>query len=112
MTETREQMVREVLESVTAQSFAPGFADRAAARWRADRASTFAPIVERQFRRLVPLAIAASLLFAFVSVRARDSSSGQSVAQAVLGWRPSAIDTLQLATLEWIYGLDASSLAQ
>jgi hypothetical protein len=88
MTDTRERMVREVLSEEVRDAFAPGFADRAAARWKAERKAALAPTLARQFKYVLPLAIAASAVFVFLSVHYRDTTSGQTVAQAVVGQRP------------------------
>ncbi|MEO7084332.1 MAG: hypothetical protein ABI442_17195 [Gemmatimonadaceae bacterium] len=45
-------------------AFEPGFTDRVLARLRAEREHPFSLVLERQFRRIVPLLAAASLLFA------------------------------------------------
>ncbi|MEP7384578.1 MAG: hypothetical protein ABI910_23090 [Gemmatimonadota bacterium] len=112
MTESREKMVRDTLASDRAEGFAPGFADRAVARWREDRDDALALMMQRHFRRLAPVAVAASLMFVLLSESARDAASNQSVSQALLGWRSTVTSTQQLATLESIYGLDATSLVR
>ncbi len=112
MTESREKMVRDALASGRAEAFAPGFADRAVARWREDPDDALAPMLQRQLRRLAPIAVAASLLFVLLSVSARDAASHQSVAQALLGSRSPLTTTRQLATLESIYGLDVTTLVR
>ena len=57
-------------------SFDPGFVDRVAARLRADSEPSVAAALERQFRRVVPLVAAASLVLAAYNWwGARDTSS-------------------------------------
>ena len=79
--------VKEALSALRQDYFAPGFEDRAMARWNRERAgtsSTFA-YIERRAWQLVPLAVAASLLLAVYSARENTSSNASLVARA-LGW--------------------------
>lgn len=103
--------MRRVLAEPRRAQFAPGFADRAAARWRADLAGdaddatamggvAFDVAITRLFARLAPLATAAVLLLALNNWRHR--SAGQSVTQALLG--TPAVAGMP-ATLDAIYGL-------
>lgn len=100
------QRLRDALAESRRDQFAPGFPDRAAARWRADRARgadgtiTFDAAVARLFTRLAPLAAAAALILAVNNVRHR--REGQSLAQALIG-APAADATP--ASLDAIYGL-------
>jgi hypothetical protein len=58
------------------ESFSAGFADRVVARLRAEREGSVSAALERQFRRVVPILAAASLLLAAYNWwNARESSS-------------------------------------
>jgi hypothetical protein len=88
--------VRRAMRGVARDSFAPGFADRAAARWKAERASGgFAPAVVLQFRRLVPLAAAAALVLTVWNLR-----------HPVPAAQPVATPVAAQVTLGSLYGLD------
>lgn len=95
--------LRHVLAEAQRDRFAPGFADRASARWRAEVARgagttiSFDAAVTRLFTRLAPFAVAAALLLAVNNVRHR--SEGQSIARALVGASaasptPSSLDTI------------------
>jgi hypothetical protein len=58
--ETLASLIREAAPT----GFAPGFADRVAARLRADGSASLSDALERQVRRVVPLVAAASILLA------------------------------------------------
>lgn len=82
--------VKEALASLRQDAFAPGFEDRALARWNRERAasSSTPASIERRARQFLPLAIAASLLVAVYSANRNSTPSASLVARA-LGW-PSA----------------------
>ncbi len=100
------ERVRNALAESQRDQFAPGFADRATARWRAEVARgagttiSFDAAVTRLFTRLAPFAVAAALLLAVNNVRHR--SEGQSIARALVG-APAASTTP--SSLDTIYGL-------
>ncbi len=100
------ERLRAALGESQRDRFAPGFADRAAARWRAEVAAgagttiSFDAAVTRLFSRLAPFAVAAALLLAVNNVRHR--SEGQSIARALVG-APAA--STAPSSLDTIYGL-------
>lgn len=92
MTEHEEfQPIRDALASRRRDAFAPGFADRAAARWRRELDAgrlgmmelTLSTSMSRYFLRLIPFAAAAALLLAVHNVRHR--VTGQSVVASLFG---------------------------
>jgi len=113
--ERDERLVRDALADQRRDQFADGFADRAAARWRASRAVDAAPVgalMTRQFVRLLPFAIAATLLLAVNNLRHREVDRGQTIVQALLGITPRTPSTpARAVTLYALYGLDASMLS-
>lgn len=98
--------LRQLLADAQHNQFAPGFADRAVARWRAERARvvdarpSFDATVTRLFTRLAPLAIAAALLLAVNNWRHR--TEGQTLAQMLVGAPAASTTPSSLATM---YGL-------
>jgi hypothetical protein len=75
MNERIESMVRDAHNDSRNQSFAPGFSDRAVARWRSSRTSvSLGDVIARDFKRLAPIAIAAAMLLAFYNARASTDS--------------------------------------
>jgi len=126
MNKREERLLREVLAEGRRDRFGPGFADRAAERWRTSRAQgpPLGRAVARQFGRLVPVAAAAALLLAVHNVRLRERSAGQSVVEALFGLPPAAHANAVRATgaataaaaaaapastitLDQLYGLDS-----
>ena len=109
MNDRDRNAIRDALGRTTRDQFADGFADRAAARWNAARASDqpLGAIMGRQFRRLAPLATAAALLVAANNLRHRDRSGGQSSIQAVFGIMPARTIAItpRIKSLDELYGL-------
>ncbi len=119
MTEHEDfQTIRAALSGRQRDAFAPGFADRATARWRRELSAgrlgvlelTLATAMNRYFRRIVPIAAAAALLLAFHNVRHR--VTGQSMFAALFG--PPAVSVLathasasaySMASLDELYDL-------
>jgi hypothetical protein len=112
-----QQRLQDVLAGSRRDRFDPGFADRAVARWRAERVLTggaadtvaFSAAVTRLFLRLAPLAAAAVLVLAVHNVGNR--REGQTVAQALFG-ASTASEVAMLTytnaapgSLDAIYGL-------
>ena len=112
-----QQRLQDMLAGSRRDRFAPGFADRAVARWRAERARAggaadtvaFSASVTRLFLRLAPLAAAAVLVLAMHNVGNR--REGQTVVQALVGASTTSEEltlTYTSATpgsLDAIYGL-------
>ena len=98
--------LRQLLAAAQREQFAPGFTDRAVARWRSERARgvdalpSFDATVTRLFTRLAPLAIAAALLLAVNNWRHR--TEGQTLAQMLVGAPAASTTPPSLATM---YGL-------
>ena len=115
------EALRAVLREQQRDAFAPGFADRAAARWREElsggRVSAESALnrdIGRVFSRMVPIAAAAALLLAFYNVRHR--AAGQNVLGALLGPSGAAVASAHASSssaantmmpLDEIYGLGA-----
>ncbi len=106
------ERLREALGASQRDRFASGFADRAAARWRAEYAGraegapSFDVAVMRLFVRVAPFAAAAALLLAVNNVRHR--GEGQSIVRALVG-APAVSGTP--SSLDIIYGLDTPSVS-
>jgi hypothetical protein len=112
-----QQRLQDALAGSRRDRFDPGFADRAVARWRAERALTggaadtvaFSVAVTRLFLRLAPPAAAAVLVLAVHNVGNR--CEGQTIAQALIGASTeSEVSTLTYTnaapgSLDAIYGL-------
>ncbi|HYV96734.1 MAG TPA: hypothetical protein VE967_04675 [Gemmatimonadaceae bacterium] len=105
----REDEIRDALRGERADAFAPGFADRTLSRWHAARTAPLplSAALTRPFRVLAPLAAAAAIVFAALSVRHRDAASGQTLSDALLGARRTSVQPSQqrAVTLDDIYGL-------
>lgn len=70
-----EDSLASLVHGAAPTAFEPGFADRVLARLRAEREQSFSAAFEHQFRRVVPLLAAASLLLAVYNWwGARDSA--------------------------------------
>ena len=99
--------VRQALSSLRQHDFAPGFEERALARWNRERSvstNTFA-FIERRAWQLLPLAIAASLVMAMYSAHQNTSPNASLVARA-LGWSEAvsvASATPTFETYESVY---------
>ena len=109
---TLEQRVRSAMAESQQHGFSAGFEERALARWRAERAVDSEPtmfaLIEHRARRVLPFAIAASLLLAVYSAKsARGTSTTTSinVIERALGWKEVAAVDL----FESVYGLPAST---
>jgi hypothetical protein len=91
MTDDLEKHVRNALAEKRGDSFGPGFADRATARWRASQSQvSIGTLMSRRFARLTPLAAAAVIALAFYNVRSNESSS---VLDRLLGLTPVTIES-------------------
>ncbi len=112
-----QQRLHDALAGSRRDRFDPGFADRAVARWRAERAFTggaaetvaFSVAVNRLFLRLAPPVAAAVLVLAVHNVGNR--REGQTIVQALIG-ASTASETTMLTyasaapgSLDAIYGL-------
>lgn len=103
---TDHARLRQLLAASQRERFAPGFADRATDRWRAeltgreDATTTFEVAATRLFARFVPFAVAAALLLALNNVRHRNED--QSLVRALVGAPEVSAPPASLAT---IYGL-------
>ncbi len=76
MTDDIERLVRDALADKRRDSFDPGFADRAVARWRASQAHpSIGAAIAGRFAKLTPLAAAAVIALAFYNVRSNESTS-------------------------------------
>jgi ABC-type transport system involved in cytochrome c biogenesis permease component len=94
-------------------TFAPGFADRTVARWRAELAArgldgsvALRRALAHWFARLVPVAAAAAVLLAAYNVRHR--ATGQTALAAMIGvtaTQPSAHASPSMRSLDELYGL-------
>jgi len=104
---TDDDLIREALLPEDTNGFEPGFADRALARWRMEREGSLAEIMGRQVRRWVPMAAAAALLLSLFSVLQRDRTAGQSLGEALLGWKSAEQTAATAPTIESLYGLYA-----
>ncbi len=75
MTDSIERLVRDALSDKRHDSFSAGFSDRTVARWRAAHSSvSLGDVISRDFKRLAPLAIAATMLLAFYNARSSATS--------------------------------------
>lgn len=91
MTDDIERLVRDALAENRATSFAPGFADRAAARWRASQSQlSIGNLIAARFARLTPLAAAAVIALAFYNVRSNESTS---TVDRLLGLTPVTVES-------------------
>ncbi len=110
--------IRRALSERQRDAFAPGFADRAAARWRQELSAgrlgilelTLSGAMRRYFWRVVPIAAAAALLLAFYNVRHR--ASGQSMLASLIGppapttaMSPASASTNVMRPLDELYDL-------
>jgi len=79
--------VKQVLTSLRRDNFAPGFEDRALARWNRERTVSFNTFtfIERRAWQLLPLAIAASLVLAVYSALSNTTPNASFLART-LGW--------------------------
>ncbi|MEP6834113.1 MAG: hypothetical protein ABJB74_11995 [Gemmatimonas sp.] len=80
--------VKQALASMRRDHFTAGFEDRALARWNRERAlslNTFS-VIERLAWRLLPLAVAASLLMAVYSAQHNSAPTASLLARS-LGWQ-------------------------
>jgi hypothetical protein len=76
MTDKYETIIRDALAEDRRESFAPGFADRAVARWQIARnEKSVGTVIARQFAKLTPLAAAAVIALAFYNIRSNESTS-------------------------------------
>jgi hypothetical protein len=80
--------VKRALAALRRDNFAPGFEDRAVARWKRERfpsPNTFT-FIERRAWQLLPLAIAASLMLAVYSAT-QNTTPNVSLIARTLGWQ-------------------------
>lgn len=109
-----ETRVRTAMHSSRQHNFAPGFEERALQRWRHERITAAAPttlsLIEYRARRLLPLAVAASLILAVYSVRSGGDGSftHSDIITRALGWKTQPVPDL----FESVYGLSQSGLEQ
>lgn len=76
MTDNLERRVRDAMAEGRSDSFDPGFADRAVARWRASRTQpAIGSLIARRFAKLSPLAAAAVIALSFYNIRSNESTS-------------------------------------
>jgi hypothetical protein len=76
MTDDIERLVHDALAENRCDSFAPGFADRAVARWRTTQnQQSIGTLIAGRFAKLTPLAAAAVIALAFYNVRSNESTS-------------------------------------
>ena len=76
MTDDIERLVHDALAENRRESFSPGFADRAVARWHASRNQpSIGSLIAGRFATLTPLAAAAVIALAFYNVRSNESTS-------------------------------------
>jgi hypothetical protein len=105
--------LRAILGERQRGAFAPGFADRTVARWRAELAArgldgsvALRRALARWFGRLVPAAAAAAVLLAAYNVRHR--AAGQTALAAMIGitaTQRSAHTSPSMRSLDELYGL-------
>ena len=111
-TRSIEQLTREALGATSSRAFDDGFATRAWSRWNATRMDgNVIALMERSAQRLVPLAVAASLLVALYSAApgAIASARPQSFVERMLGWgEPEATLQYASASIYDVYGLTSS----
>lgn len=117
-----ETLVREAVRRSARARFADGFADRALARWSAEprpeergsggRMSSDArgvlPLVERVAKRVVPLAIAASLVLALYSASDATAGARSPLVNRLFGWYDTSTSTPAVASIYDVYGLTSS----
>ncbi|MEP6765071.1 MAG: hypothetical protein ABJB66_12200 [Gemmatimonadaceae bacterium] len=108
-----EQQIRDGLNASRQDGFAAGFEERALSRWKAERAAVAWPttlsLIEYRAQRLLPLAVAASLILAVYSARAgTDSNQQSSIVARALGWSTSGDPSRSSDLFESIYGLPQS----
>lgn len=96
MTDAQPDLER-LLRRARVTAFDAGFADRVLQRWHADARRSLGRRLQRPFQWMLPAAIAALLVLAFLNVRAMHARSGNPF-DAVLG--------LQRVTLQSAYALD------
>ena len=91
MTDDIERLVHDALAENRRDSFDPGFADRAAARWRTSRSQpSIGSLIAGRFAKLTPLASAAVIALGFYNVRSNESSS---VLDRLFGLTPVTIES-------------------
>lgn len=91
--------VRHELEAQRRSGFAPGFDDRAVARWRRDREPAAVDFVVRLGRRVLFAGAAAAVVLATYALRGGGRLDGQSAIEALLGLTPVTVDAVYLGTL-------------
>ena len=113
--ESLEQQLRRALEASRQNGFAPGFEDRALARWKEERRAMAAPstisLIEYRARRLLPFAVAASLVLAVYSASAGNSANGNhraNIVERALGWQNASESADASDLFESVYGLPQS----
>lgn len=88
-----EEEVRDALDARRHAEFTPGFENRVLDRWKRERLQSPSTMsyIESRALRLVPLALAASLVLAVYSARRHDgpSPTGRSLVARALGWQQS-----------------------
>jgi hypothetical protein len=72
-----------LVRSAAPVAFEPGFAERVLARLDAERNESFSVVFERQFRRVVPLLAAASLLLAAYNWWGARATAGSAIDAAL-----------------------------
>lgn len=99
--------IRNALKERQRASFAPGFEDRVAERFRAERLQSvsIASVIERRASRIVSVALAASLLLAVYSAGRRSNSSNgdTSFVARVFGWPAEVSTSAGVAEYESLY---------
>lgn len=102
-----EGEIRSALKERQHSSFAPGFEDRVARRFLAERLQTvsIASFIERRALRIVSVALAASLLLAVYSAERHASGSpgDTSFVARALGWSASAPASSVITEYESLY---------
>jgi hypothetical protein len=78
-----EDSLASLVRSAAPVAFEPGFAERVLARLDAERNESFAVVLERQFRRVVPLLAAASLLLAAYNWWGARATAGSAIDAAL-----------------------------
>lgn len=83
-----ESLAREAVRGVSRNAFAVGFESRAWVRWSSERSgANLVSLVERSARRLIPFALAASLLLALYSTKPTTQvADNRTIIERMLGW--------------------------